>query len=410
MKTRTAFPIDVIRKDFPNLSVTIHGKPLVYLDNAATTMKPRTVLNALKRFYENENSNIHRGVHHLSQVATEDYEATRDKIRDFTNARHRQEIIFTKGATEAINLVAQSYGRTFLNKGDEIIISHMEHHSNIVPWQMLCQEKRCVLKVAPINDQGELIFAEYEKLLSERTKIVSMVHISNSLGTINPAKDIIAAAHQYKAKVLIDGAQSINHKKIDVQDLDCDFFVFSGHKLFAPTGTGVLYGKLEILDAMPPWQGGGDMIASVTFEKTTYNTLPNRLEAGTPHIAGVIGLGAAIDYVHSIGIDAIEEYEHELLQYGTKALTAIPRLRLIGTARDKAAILSFVLPNVHPHDVGTLVDQDGIAIRTGHHCTMPLMKRFNVPATSRASLSFYNTKQELDKLVASIRRVKEIFP
>ncbi len=410
MKTASnTFNVTEIRKDFPILSTRVHGKPLVYLDNAATTLKPKSVIDRIRRYYEKECSNVHRGVHYLSELATKHFEATRGKVKEFINASRTEEIIFTRGTTESINIVAQSYGRKFLRKGDDILISAMEHHSNIVPWQMLCEEKGCVLKVIPINDDGELIWPEFEKLLTPKVKFVSIVYISNSLGTVNPVKKIIAAAHRLKIPVLVDGAQAVNHRAIDVQDLDCDFFAFSGHKLFGPTGVGVLYGKFDLLNSLPPVQGGGDMIASVTFEKTTYNVLPHRLEAGTPHIAGVIGLGAAIDYLNTIGMDAIEKHESELLAYGTKTLKAIPKLRLIGTAKEKAAILAFVLPNIHPHDMGTLVDQDGIAIRTGHHCTMPLMLRFNVPATSRASLSFYNTKKELDELAASIKRAQEIF-
>lgn len=411
MSTLTSqFNVAAIRKDFPNLQVTVRGKPLVYLDSAATTFKPRKVLQAIAHYYENECANVHRGIHFLSEQATKDFEGVRTKIKNFINAERSTEIIFTRGTTESINIVANSYGRKFLQKGDEIIISHMEHHSNIVPWQILCEEKGCVLKVVPINDNGELIYEEYEKLLCSKTKLVSMVYISNSLGTVNPIKKVIAAAHRLKIPVLIDGAQAINHKKIDVRDLDCDFFVFSGHKLYGPTGVGVLYGKTDLLNSMPPFLGGGDMIASVTFEKTTYNVLPYKFEAGTPHIAGVIGLGAAIDYVQSIGLNQIAEYEKELLDYGTKLLKTIPNIRLIGTAREKVVILSFVLPNIHAHDLGTLVDEDGVAIRTGHHCTMPIMQRFGVPATSRASLAFYNTKEELEVLVDSVNRARKVFP
>ncbi len=404
------FDIKKIRNDFPNLSCQIHGKPLVYLDNAATTLKPKSVVTKLDHYYLLECSNVHRGVHSLSERATAAYEGARAKVKEFINASKESEIIFTRGTTDSINVVAQSYGRTFLKKGDEIIISHMEHHSNIVPWQMLCEEKGCILKVIPINEEGEIIDSEFEKLLSPRTKLVSIVYISNSLGTINPVKNIIQAAHRAGAVVLIDGAQAVSHLPIDVQDLDCDFFVFSGHKLFGPTGIGVLYGKAKLLDAMPPVQGGGDMISSVRFEKTTYNVLPYKFEAGTPPIASAIGLGAAIDYVTSIGFDNIITHDQELLDYGTKALKAIPGLRLIGTAREKTAILSFVFPNIHPHDLGTLLDEEGIAIRTGHHCTMPVMERYNIPATARASLSIYNTKEEMNALVKAILKVKEIFP
>ena len=404
------FNVEEIRRDFPNLSREVHGKPLVYLDNAATAFKPRSVIDAIEKYYLQECSNVHRGVHYLSEQATAAYEGARTKIKNFINASKDSEIIFTRGTTEAINIVAQSYGRKFLKAGDEIIISHMEHHSNIVPWQILCEEKGCILKVVPINDNGELIFKEFEKMISPKTKFVSMVYISNSLGTINPIKDVIKLAHHYKIPVLVDGAQAVSHTKVNVRDLDCDFFVFSGHKLFGPTGIGVLYGKEELLNAMPPAQGGGDMIASVTFEKTTYNVLPYKFEAGTPHVAGAIGLGAAIDYVQSLGLDHIAQHEKELLDYGTKALKTIPGLRLIGTAEHKASILSFVFENIHAHDLGTILDEEGVAIRTGHHCTMPIMQRFNVPATARASLSFYNTKHEIDTLVEAIYKAKEIFP
>lgn len=405
----TSFNIKKIRKDFPNLTTTVRGRPLVYLDNAATTFKPNSVIETLETYYKNECSNVHRGVHFLSEQATKDFEAARQKVRDFINAKKTEEIIFTKGTTNSINLVAQSYGRTFLKAGDEIIISHMEHHSNIVPWQMLCEEKGCVLKVIPINDQGELMMPEFEKFLNPKTKFVALVYISNSLGTINPVKKMIAAAHRLKVPVLIDGAQAVNHLKVDVQELDCDFLAFSGHKLFGPTGVGVLYGKAKYLNAMPPMEGGGDMIASVTFEKTTYNILPYKFEAGTPSIAGVIGLGAAIDYVQAVGLENIFTYEQELLAYGTKLLSKISDLQLIGTAREKAAILAFILPDIHPHDLGTLVDREGVAIRTGHHCTMPVMQRFNVPATARASLAFYNTKEEIDVLAAAILKAKDVF-
>ncbi len=403
------FDIDSIRKDFQNLHIKVNGKPLVYLDNAATTFKPQAVIDATADHYKTGTSNIHRGVHTLSQQATEAFEQSRDKVRDFIGARKSCEIIFTKGTTEAINLVASSYGGAFLNKGDEIIISEMEHHSNIVPWQMLCASKGCVLKIAPFNDQGELIFDEFAKRLSAKTKLVAMVYVSNSLGTINPVKEVIKAANTQGAVVLIDAAQTVSHLPVNVQGLDCDFLAFSGHKLFGPNGVGVLYGKEKLLNAMPPYQSGGDMIASVTFEKTTYNVLPYKLEAGTPNVAGVIGLGAAIDYVRSVGLTQIAEYEHELLAYGTQALSSIDGLRLIGTAKNKASILAFVLENIHPHDLGTLVDEEGVAIRTGHHCTQPVMKHFGVPATSRASLAFYNTKEEIDCLVRAIHKAKDIF-
>jgi cysteine desulfurase/selenocysteine lyase len=407
--TPDSLNIKQIRKDFPNLRARVHGKPIIYLDNAATTFKAQTVIDAIEAHYKTGTSNVHRGVHTLSEQATAAFEETRAKVRDFLHAAKTCEIIFTKGTTEAINLVAHSYGRAFLNKGDEIIISEMEHHSNIVPWQILCEEKGCVLKVAPFNDQGELVFEEFEKLLGPKTKLVSIVYISNSLGTINPVKQVIEAAHKQGAVVLVDGAQAVGHRSVDVQDLDCDFFAFSGHKLFGPTGTGVLYGKEEWLNRMTPYQGGGDMIASVTFAKTIYNVLPHKFEAGTPHVAGIIGLGAAVDYVRSVGLDHIAKYEHELLEYGTKALSAIAGLRLVGTAKNKSTILSFILPDIHPHDLGTLVDEEGVAIRTGHHCTQPVMQHFKVPATSRASFAFYNTKEEIDALVQAILKAKDVF-
>ncbi|MSQ26011.1 MAG: cysteine desulfurase [Dehalococcoidia bacterium] len=397
-----------IRDDFPILATQVHGKPLIYLDNAATTQKPRAVIEAIQRYYTEENSNIHRGVHHLSEVATRKYESARGLVRQFIGAHTTREIIFTRGTTEGLNLVAASYGRANISKGDEIIVSAMEHHSNIVPWQMLCQEKGARLRVIPINDRGELLMDEFEKLLSPRTKLVSIVHISNSLGTINPVRRIIELAHAVGAVVLLDAAQSVAHTPIDVQSLDCDFLAFSGHKLFGPTGIGVLYGKQALLEAMPPYQGGGDMISSVTFEHTTYNHLPHKFEAGTPHIEGVIGLGAAIAYVQSVGLHAIAAHEQRLLQYGTTLLAELPKVRMIGTAREKAGILSFVVEGVHPHDVGTILDTEGIAIRAGHHCTMPVMDRFGLPATARASLSLYNTAADLDALVRGLHKVAEV--
>lgn len=398
-----------IRQDFPNLHVSVHGRPLVYFDNAATTFKPRSVIDAMDNYYQRYTSNVHRGIHELSEKATAAYEGARDKARKFLNARDLEEIIFTRGTTESINLVAYSYGRHFLKAGDEILISEMEHHSNIVPWQMLCEEKGCVLKVIPFNDQGELIYEEFERLLTAKTRLLSIVYISNSLGTINPVKKMIQAAHARGALVLVDAAQAVGHRRVDARDLDCDFLAFSGHKLFGPTGIGVLYGKAELLDKMPPFHGGGDMISSVTFEKTTYNTLPYKFEAGTPAVAEVIGLGAAIDYISAIGFEAIGEYERNLLDYGTRALQKVPGLQLIGTAGEKVSILSFVLPGVHAHDIGTLVNDEGIAIRTGHHCTQPVMQHFGVPATARASLSFYNTTAEIDRLAEALLKVKEVF-
>ncbi len=398
-----------IREDFPILKTMVNGKPLVYLDNAATSQKPQAVLDTLNRYYTEENSNIHRGVHYLSQVATKDYEDARAKVRRFLNAPDDKQIIFVRGATEGINLVAGSYGRQNIGAGDEVIVTAMEHHSNIVPWQILCQEKGASLKVIPINDDGELLLDEYEKLLSPRTKLVSVVHISNSLGTINPMEQIIDMAHARGVPVLVDGAQSAPHMPIDVQKLDCDFFVFSGHKVYGPTGIGAVYGKMDLLESMPPYQGGGDMIKSVSFEKTSYNDLPYKFEAGTPNIAGVIGLGAAIDYLTGLGMDITRAHEDSLLEYGTERLSNISRVRLIGTAANKASILSFVMDGVHPHDIGTILDSEGIAIRAGHHCTQPLMERFGIPATARASLAFYNTEEEIDLLVRGIDKVIEVF-
>jgi cysteine desulfurase/selenocysteine lyase len=409
MPAATSLDVTAIRKDFPILAQQVHGKPLVYLDSAATSQKPKCVIEALTRFYRMDNANIHRGVHELSERSTRSYEAARGKVQRFLNAAKTQEIIFVRGATEGINLVAQTYGRTHVGAGDEVVISALEHHSNIVPWQMLCEEKSAVLRVIPINDRGEVEFARFEKLLNQRTKLVAVSHVSNALGTINPVREIIRTAHRWNVPVLIDGAQAVPHMKVDVQNLDCDFYVFSGHKVFGPTGIGVLYGKEKLLEAMPPWQGGGDMIRSVTFGKTTYNDLPYKFEAGTPDIAGVIGLGAAIDYLDQIGMDAIAAYEHDLLQYGTRALESISGLRLIGTAREKAGVLSFVIDGVHPHDAGTILDQEGIAARAGHHCAQPVMDRFGVSGTTRASLAFYNTKEDIDALVAGIHRVKEVF-
>ena len=398
-----------IREDFPILKQEVRGKPLVYLDNAATSQKPQVVLDTLVRYYTTENSNVHRGIHYLSEQATQDYEGARTTVRRFLNASDDREIIFVRGTTEGINLVAQSYGRQHVGEGDEIVISAMEHHSNIVPWQILCQERGARLRVVPINDDGELLLDEYEKLLGPRTKLVSIVHVSNSLGTINPIKQIVELAHDNGVPVLVDGAQSVPHLPIDVRELGCDFFTFSGHKLFGPTGVGVLYGKADLLESMPPFQSGGDMIKSVTFEKTTYNSLPFKFEAGTPNIGGVIGLGTAIDYVTGLGLDTIGAYESDLLGYGTQCLSTVEGLRLIGTAGEKASILSFVIGDIHPHDIGTILDTEGIAIRAGHHCTQPLMERFGVSATARASLAFYNTRQEIDALVKGLYKVIEVF-
>jgi cysteine desulfurase/selenocysteine lyase len=403
------FDVDKVREDFPVLKQRIHGKPLVYLDNAATSQKPFAVIEAIRKFYEVDCANIHRGVHELSQRSTAAYEETRSKAKRFLNARAKNEVIFVRGATEGINLVAASWGRKNVKEGDEIVISALEHHSNIVPWQMLCEEKGAKLRVIPMDDRGELLLEEYEKLLGPRTRMVAVGHVSNALGTINPVRQIVEMAHRAGALALIDGAQAAPHMKIDVQALDADFYAFSGHKVFGPTGTGVLYGKAKLLNAMPPYQGGGDMIKTVTFEKTTYADLPYKFEAGTPNIAGGIGLGAAFDYVTRIGQENIAAYEHELLLYGTEALSRIPSLRLIGTAREKAAVLSFVIDGIHPHDIGTVLDRQGIAVRTGHHCAQPVMDRFGVPATARASLAFYNTFAEIDALAAGLEKVKEIF-
>jgi cysteine desulfurase/selenocysteine lyase len=398
-----------VRRDFPILRQKVHGRPLVYLDNAATTQKPQAVLDALRRYYEQDNANIHRGVHTLSERATHDYEEARVKVQRFLNAREAREIIFGRGTTEAINLVAQAFGRQNVRAGDEVLITYMEHHSNIVPWQILCEEKGAKLRVVPITDSGELILAECERLMGPRTRIVSVVHVSNTLGTVNPVKQIIAMAHRRGIPVLLDGAQAAAHLPLDVQELDCDFYALSGHKLYGPTGVGVLYGKAELLEAMPPWQGGGDMIRSVTFEKTTYNVLPHRFEAGTPHIGGVIGLGAAIDYLNGIGLEAVAAHEHELMTHALEALRQVPGLHLIGTAPQRAGAISFVLDGVHPHDIGTILDQEGIAVRTGHHCTQPLMDRFGVPATARASLACYNTHEEIGALVQGLHKVREVF-
>ncbi len=382
IRERTAtFDVEKIRKDFPILRTKVHGHPLVYLDNAATSQKPQAVIDALVRYYEGSNANIHRGVHYLSQIATEDFEKARKTVQRFVNAADSSEIIFTRGTTEAINLVAQTYGRVNVGTGDEVLITAMEHHSNIVPWQMLCEEKGAKLRVAPINDQGELVVEEFAKLLSPRTKIVAVAHVSNALGTINPLQQMIAMAHAHGVPVLVDGAQAVPHLAVDVQALDADFYTFSGHKMYGPTGIGVLYGKTALLDAMPPYQGGGDMISSVTFEKTTYNKLPHKFEAGTPDMAGVAGLKAAIEYMNAIGIKKIAAHEHDLLEYATDTVGRLEGVRLIGTAREKASVLSFVLEDVHPHDIGTILDQEGIAVRTGHHCAQPVMDRFGIPAT-----------------------------
>jgi cysteine desulfurase / selenocysteine lyase len=403
-----SFDVEKRRRDFPILEQRVHGRPLVYLDNAATTQKPLKVIESLSRYYRELNANIHRGVHTLSQKATEEYEATRRRVQRFIHAQDSREVIFVRGTTEAINLVAQSYGRARFKPGDEILISEMEHHSNIVPWQLLAQQTGAVLKVIPINDAGELILEAYERLLGPRTRLVSVAHISNALGTINPIRAIIERAHALGVPVLIDGAQAVAHIPVDVQALDCDFYAFSGHKLFGPTGIGVLYGKVELLEAMPPYQGGGDMIKRVSFDKTIYNDLPYKFEAGTPSIAGPIGLGAAIDYVDEVDLEVIGQHEHALLAYATERALEVPGLRLIGTAREKASILSFVMDGIHPHDLGTILDHEGIAIRTGHHCAMPVMEHFKVPATARASFAFYNTHAEIDRLIEALREARRI--
>ena len=398
-----------IREMFPLLAGTVGGKPLAYLDNAATTQKPRVVLDTLSRYYAAENANIHRGVYQLSQNATQAYEGARGKVAAFLNAAEPAEIIFTRNATEGINLVAQTFGRWQVGESDEVVISTMEHHSNIVPWQMLCEEKGARLRVVPITDAGELMLDELASLLGPRTKLVSIVHMSNSLGTINPVRQVVELAHAQGIPVLIDGSQAAYHRAVDVQAIGCDFYVVTGHKLYGPTGIGALYGQRRWLEAMPPYQGGGDMISSVTFERTTYNKVPHKFEAGTPHIAGAIGLGAAVDFIRSVGFEAIAGHERRLLDYATDRLSAVPGLRLIGTAREKVSILSFVLDGVHAHDIGTIVDTEGVAIRTGHHCTQPVMARFNVPATARASLAMYNTVEEIDQLVTALTKVREIF-
>lgn len=403
------YNVQKVRRDFPILSREIHGKPLVYLDNAATTQKPQIVLDALAEYYADYNSNIHRSSHLLAELATRGYEGARVKVKDFLNAGDAHEIIYVRNATEGVNLVAQTWGRANIKEGDEIIVSEMEHHCNIIPWQMLCAEKGARLRVIPINDDGELLLDEYAKLLNERTKFVGIVHMSNALGTVNPVKQVIDMAHAQGVPVLVDAAQSAYHMPLDVQELDCDFLVFSGHKLYGPTGIGILYGKRKFLEAMPPWQGGGDMILTVSFEGTTFNEIPYKFEAGTPHIAGAIGLGAAIDYLNALGMDKLAAYEHELTQYGEQALAEVPGIRMIGTARDKASVFSFILGDIHPHDIGTILDGEGIAIRTGQHCAHPVMQHFGVPATARASLALYNTPEEIDALVRGLLTVIEVF-
>ena len=398
-----------IKKDFPILEQKINGKNLVYLDSAATTQKPKEVINSLNNYYNETNSNIHRGVHTLSQKATEKYEKAREKIANFIDASSSKEIIFVRGATEAVNLVANSYARPLLRENDEILISQMEHHANIVPWQMICEEKKAKLKIIPIDKSGELIMSEVKELINEKTKFISLNHVSNSLGTINPIKKIIDIAHQKNIKIMIDGAQAVQHLEISMKDIDADFYCFSGHKMYAPTGIGILYGKKELLEEMPPYQGGGDMIKSVTFEKTTYNDIPNRFEAGTPNISGAIALGKAIEYINQIGISNINKHEEDLLNYATSKLKKINEVKIIGEAKEKAAVLSFIIEGIHPHDIGTIMDSHGIAIRAGHHCTQPIMDYYNVPATARASFAIYNTKEDVDELVKAIEKCIKVF-
>ena len=406
---RTGLDVEKVRADFPILSRSVRGRPLVYLDNAATTQKPVTVVEALARYYTDFNANVHRGVHELSELATDAYERARGRVRSFFNAADTREIVFTRNATEGINLVAYAFARPRLKPGDEVLISAMEHHSNIVPWQLACTATGARLVVAPITDEGEIDLAPFDRLIGPRTRLVAVTHMSNALGTITPARDIVRLAHEKGVPVLLDGSQAAYHMRVDVRELDADFYVATGHKLYGPTGIGVLYGRASLLEAMDPFLGGGDMIASVTFERSTWNELPYKFEAGTPHIAGAIGLHAALDYVDSIGFERIEEHERALLEYGTALLDGIPGVRIIGRARHKGSILSFVVEGVHPHDIGTIVDREGVAIRTGHHCAQPVMERFGVPATARASLAMYNTTQDLDALGHALERVRAVF-
>jgi cysteine desulfurase/selenocysteine lyase len=408
-KPAVKFDVEKIRNDFPLLHQKVNGFPLVYFDNGATSQKPKAVIDAINQYYSIYNSNVHRGVHYLSGKATDAYEESRRIAQRFINAKSEVEINFVRGTTEAVNLVAQTWGRKYVKQGDEVIVSALEHHSNTVPWQMLCEEKGARLRVIPMNDAGELLLDEYDKLLNGRTRIVAVTHVSNALGTVNPVREIIRKAHDAGAVALIDGAQSVQHLAVDVQALDCDFYCFSGHKVFGPTGIGILYGKEKLLDDMPPWQGGGEMIKQVTFEKTTYNELPYKFEAGTPNIEGGIGLGAALNYVTAVGMDSIAKYEHELLQYGTQLLQSIEGLRIYGTARDKASVISFLVDDIHPYDFGVIPDKMGIAIRTGHHCCQPLMDRLKIEGTCRASFAFYNTKEEMDKLAEAVKRAKKMF-
>jgi len=404
-----SFDVTTVRKDFPILHTLVGKKELVYLDNAATTQKPQSVIDTIDNYYTSSNANIHRGVHYLAELATEAYEESRRVVFRFLNARSENEIIFVKGTTDGINMIAHSFGERYINAGDEILISTMEHHANIVPWQLICESKGAILKVIPVNDAGELDMEAFDELLSDRTRLVSVVHASNSLGTINPVKTIIEKAHAAGAKVLLDGAQAVGHFPVDVQDLDCDFYVFSGHKLFGPTGIGAVYGKYDLLETLPPYQGGGDMISKVTFEKTTFKEPPGRFEAGTPHISGAIALAASIQYYEGLDRSALLAHEHDLLEYGTNLLSQFEGITLIGTARKKVSILSFTMEGSHPHDVATVLDSDGIAIRAGHHCTQPLLQRYGVSATARVSLAFYNTKDEIDKLVESLKKIQVLF-
>ncbi|MEQ1643338.1 MAG: cysteine desulfurase [Pyrinomonadaceae bacterium] len=409
VKPVSNWDVEKVRKDFPVLSQTVNGKPLVYLDNGASSQVPQSVIDRTSKYLAEEHSNIHRGVHYLSQHATTAYEAAREKVKRFINAPDVKECIFVRGTTEGVNLVAFSYGRKFIGEGDEILVSQMEHHSNIIPWQMIAEEKGAIIRMIPMNERGELIIDEYENMLNERTKMVAVTHVSNSLGTVNPVKDMIATAHKFGVPVCVDAAQSVPHFSVDVQDLDCDFFIFSGHKMFGPTGSGVMYGKRKWLDQMPPYQTGGGMIRTVSFEKTTFAPIPDKFEAGTPAIAACIGLGAAIDYINAIDFEAAAAYEHELLEYATERLADIPGVKIIGAAAEKASVLSFTIEGIHPHDIGTILDQQGIAIRAGHHCAQPVMEFFDVPATARASFAFYNTREEVDKLADAVQKVIDVF-
>jgi len=405
----SGFDVERVRRDFPILHQEVRGRPLVYLDSAATGQKPQAVIDAIVRFYQHDNANVHRGVHVLSERATEAYEGAREVVKDFLHARDSREIIFTRGTTEAINLVAQTYGRKHVGPGDEVLITQMEHHANIVPWRMLCDEKGATLRVIPVDDRGELVLDAVDALLTERTRILAVTHVSNALGTVNPVKELTRRAHAKGIPVLVDGAQSVTHFPVDVRDLGCDFYAFSGHKLFGPTGIGVLYGRLERLEPLPPYQGGGDMILSVTMEKVTYNRVPHRFEAGTQDLAGAVGLAAAIRYLEGLGLDALAEHDRALMAYATRALESVPGLTLVGTAREKVGVLSFTLEDIHPHDVGTILDREGICIRTGHHCAQPVMQHFKVPATARASLALYNTREDVDALVRGLHKVREVF-